>query len=358
MGYIETLNIKKGSKFDLKKIFADISNINDIEEKVTKEGSYTADIYDNHTDSIVDLSITVFEINNKKYKVIIIKDISEKYKLEKVLLECEMIKQEDIMKNEFFSNISHELKTPLNIIYSANQLLDASINKDNFKDTYIKYSSCMNINCKRMLRLIDNIVDMTKLDIGFKSPNFENYDIVKTVEDMTLSVVSYAKVKGIELIFDTQIEELNIKCDIDMLERIILNLLSNSIKFSEQGGYILVEVFNNKDWVCIKIKDDGIGIPFDIQPKIFDRFVQGDKSIRRQKEGSGIGLSLVKSFVDLMEGEIYLESDGKKGTEVTVLLPNKLFIGDKCTLNQDYEVNIQRVQLELSDIYELYGNYD
>ena len=205
-----------------------------------------------------------------------------------------------------------------------------------------------------MLRLIDNIVDITKLDVGFKCPEFDNYNIVKIVEDMTLSVVSYANVKGIEVLFDTDVEELDIKCDPDMIERIVLNLLSNAIKFSEEGSSILVEIFSNKTWVGIKVKDNGIGIPVEIQDKIFDRFVQGDKSMRRKKEGSGIGLSLVKSLVELMDGKIYLESDGKSGTEFTVLLPNKLITEDEKIVHKDYQVDLQRIKLELSDIYELY----
>ncbi|MBC6003058.1 sensor histidine kinase [Paraclostridium tenue] len=357
--YFNNLEIKIGNKFDIEKIYKGELNIHEIEYEISKLGCYSKDIYIKDIDKILDISIQVFEICNKKYRVLTIKDVSEKYELEKALLEYEKIKQEDIIKNEFFSNISHELKTPLNIIYSANQLLGVSVQKSNFKEIYIKYKDCLDINCKRMLRLIDNIVDITKLDVGFKYPEFDNYDVVKIVEDMTLSVASYANIKGIEVLFDTDVEELDIKCDPDMLERIVLNLLSNAIKFSEEGGSILVEIFSDETWVGIKVKDDGIGIPLNIQDKIFDRFVQGDKSMRRKKEGSGIGLSLVKSLVELMDGKIYLQSDGKNGTEFTVLLPNKLVEEEDKKVHKDYHVDLQRIQLELSDIYELYKDeYD
>ena len=357
--YFNNLEITIGNKFDIEKVYKGQLNINEIECEISEFGCYSKDIYIKDIDKILDISIQLFEICNKKYRVLTIKDVSEKYELEKALLEYEKIKQEDVIKNEFFSNISHELKTPLNIIYSANQLLSVSVQKSNFKEIYIKYKDCLDINCKRMLRLIDNIVDITKLDVGFKYPEFDNYNIVKIVEDMTLSVASYANIKGIEVLFDTDVEELDIKCDPDMLERIVLNLLSNAIKFSEEGGSILVEIFSNETWVGIKVKDDGIGIPLNIQDKIFDRFVQGDKSMRRKKEGSGIGLSLVKSLVELMDGKIYLESDGKSGTEFTVLLPNKLVEEEDKKVHKDYHVDLQRIQLELSDIYELYKDeYD
>ena len=357
--YFNNLEITIGNKFDIEKVYKGQLNINEIECEISEFGCYSKDIYIKDIDKILDISIQLFEICNKKYRVLTIKDVSEKYELEKALLEYEKIKQEDVIKNEFFSNISHELKTPLNIIYSANQLLSVSVQKSNFKEIYIKYKDCLDINCKRMLRLIDNIVDITKLDVGFKYPEFDNYNIVKIVEDMTLSVASYANIKGIEVLFDTDVEELDIKCDPDMLERIVLNLLSNAIKFSEEGGSILVEIFSNETWVGIKVKDDGIGIPLNIQDKIFDRFVQGDKSMRRKKEGSGIGLSLVKSLVELMDGKIYLQSDGKSGTEFTVLLPNKLVEEEDKKVHKDYHVDLQRIQLELSDIYELYKDeYD
>lgn len=347
-------SLEIGNKFDILEIFEGISDINQVEKQLLKKGSYIKDIYTKKDNNILDLSIHLLEINNKKYKVLSIRDVSEKYKLERALLEYEAIKEEDKMKNEFFANISHELKTPLNIIYSTNQLLDISMDKSNFKDLYARYSTSLNINCKRMLRLIDNIVDMAKFGVEFKSPNYNNYNIVNVIEEMTMSVVNYANIKGIDLVFDTEEEEVNIKCDLDMLERIVLNLLSNAVKFSDEGSSIFVKISKNDNWVSIKVKDNGIGIDPEIQPRIFDRFVQGDKSIRRKKEGSGIGLSLVKSFVELMDGKIYLNSDGKNGTEFTVLLPNKLIESNIEENQVDYFVDLERVQLELSDIYEVY----
>ncbi|MGL5329593.1 MAG: sensor histidine kinase, partial [Peptostreptococcaceae bacterium] len=228
-----------GDRLDLKKIFKSEVDINEIENSIKATNSYRKDIYLDFDDSILDFSIHLFEMSNKKFKIISIIDISAKYKLEKALLEHEVMRKEEIVKNEFFSNISHELKTPLNVIYSTNQLLDISSNKNDFNEIYKKYSESLNINCKRMLRLIDNIVDITKLDVGYKKPNFQNYNIVSVVEDMTLSVINYAKIKDIEIIFDTDVEEINIKLDLDMLERIILNLLSNAIKFSDNNSTII-----------------------------------------------------------------------------------------------------------------------
>lgn len=343
-----------GDNLNLEKIFKDEINIEEIESSIKANNIYRKDIYLELDDSILDFSVHLFEVSNKKFKIISIVDISAKYKLEKALLEYEVIKKDEVIKNEFFSNISHELKTPLNVIYSTNQLLDISASKSNFNEIYEKYSEALSINCKRMLRLIDNIVDITKLDVGYKEPKFQNYNIVSVVEDMTLSVVNYAKAKDIYIVFDTDTEEINIKLDLDMLERVVLNLLSNAIKFSNSNSMVIVKIVTNKEWIEIKVIDNGIGIDPEMQSKIFERFVQGDKSIRRKKEGSGIGLSLVKSFVELMDGNIYLKSDGKSGSEFTVQLPNQVIVDNDKVVYNNYNVDEERIQLEFSDIYELF----
>ena len=222
-----------------------------------------------------------------------------------------------------------------------------------FREVYEKHKQCLNLNCKRMLRLIDNIVDITKIDVGFTKPKFANCDIVRVIEEITLSVVNYAENKNINIVFDTEIEEHIIKCDSSMIERAMLNLLSNAIKFTKENGNIVVNLYKDEQWVHIIVKDDGIGIPIGIQGMIFERFVQGDKSLTRLNEGSGIGLSIVKSIVELYNGEIYLDSDGENGTAFEILLPNEKLEGDKYEYN--YEIDIDKIELEFSDIYELYS---
>ncbi|MPM86555.1 Adaptive-response sensory-kinase SasA [bioreactor metagenome] len=168
-----------------------------------------------------------------------------------------------------------------------------------------------------------------------------------------MSVVNYAKHKKINIVFDTEIEEKIIKCDEDMMERAMLNLLSNAIKFTKQNGNVLVNMYADEKWIHIIVKDDGMGIPIEMQGTIFERFVQNDKSLTRLNEGSGIGLSIVQSAVKLNEGEIYLDSDGKNGTEFEILLPNKKLEGEDLD-DRIYKVDVSNIELELSDIYELY----
>ncbi|ATD55370.1 HAMP domain-containing histidine kinase [Clostridium chauvoei] len=225
-------------------------------------------------------------------------------------------------------------------------------------DTYRKYDKTIKQNCFRMLRLINNLVDITKIDSGFIKIKLTNYDIVSLVENITLSTIPYAKSKNISLVFDTLIEELEIKCSPEYIERIILNLLSNAVKFTNDGGNILVFIDSDEEWVTIKIKDDGIGIPTELREIIFERFMQIDKSFQRAKEGSGIGLALVKSLVELQDGKIYLNSDNiTGGSEFMIKLPNEKIDLEEIK-RENFEKNsskflVDTVSIEFSDIYEI-----
>ena len=270
------------------------------------------------------------------------------------------IKEIEKAKTQFFANLSHEIKTPINIIYSCFQLLDINKGKGETElwNSYNKYYGTIKQNCYRLLRLVNNLVDITKIDSGFMKLNFINYEIVSLVEDITLSIVPYVESKNITVLFDTYVEELVIKCDPESLERVILNLLSNAVKFSNENGNITVLLDANKDFVIIKVKDDGIGIAPEVSDYVFERFAQEDKSFNRKKEGSGIGLSLVKSLVELHGGVVYLEKNVEQGCEFVIKLPNKILDESKNeeikSIDIDNKPLIQKVNIEFSDIYELY----
>lgn len=266
----------------------------------------------------------------------------------------------DKLKTEFFCNISHELRTPLNIILTAVQLLD-SINSDpddkpdKFSLAFEKYKKIIKQNGYRLLRLINNIIDLTKVDSGFFEIDLCNHNIVEIVEDITISVVDYVKSKNIELIFDTNIEEKIIACDEEKIERIMLNLLSNAIKYTKPGGTIKVEITDLESEVMISVKDTGIGIPINKLEIIFERFRQVDELLTRKSEGSGIGLSLVKSFVEAHGGTISANSVEGFGSEFIIKLPVKTIQGtelhDKFSNSSNFEKKIEKISIEFSDIY-------
>ncbi|MDP4143384.1 MAG: PocR ligand-binding domain-containing protein [Bacillota bacterium] len=281
-------------------------------------------------------------------------------------LEIEVIKKDLLLeesnkynqlKTQLFSTISHELKTPLNIIFSSVQLMESIYDNPSLsiEKAFPKYSGIMKQNCYRLVRLIDNLIDMNKIELGFYSLELRNNNIVKIVEDITLSIVEYAKQKDISIIFDTEMEEQIIACDSEKLERIMLNLLSNSIKFTKPGGSIFVSIYSSGGYILVCVKDTGIGIPENMHKEIFDTFTQVDSSFRRNAEGSGIGLSLVKSLVEMHGGEIQVESELDKGSEFIIKLPIRLV--DNNSYNE-YEKeanhisgNVDKIKIEFSDIY-------
>lgn len=271
----------------------------------------------------------------------------------------EVLQESEKTKSEFFANISHEFKTPINVIYSSVQLLNLYKNKNDreFMGYYLKYKNNIKQNCLRSFKLIDNIIDASRINKGNYEANFNNINIVELVEKITNSITPYVEIKNIMVIFDTNIEELIIKCDVYMVERIILNLLSNAIKFTPKNGKIIVSVNDKENEVEIRVRDTGIGIPKEMKDKIFNKFTQVDKSLNRSKEGSGIGLSLVKSLVDLLNGKIYLNTEYKNGSEFVLNLPkDKIVEGEWSDYKKEgYKLNVEKISVELSDIYDLYS---
>jgi signal transduction histidine kinase len=182
----------------------------------------------------------------------------------------------------------------------------------------------------------------------------QNQNIVKIVEDITMSIVGFTDMKGINLLFDTDIEEKVIACDVDKIERIILNLISNAIKFTDCGGSIFVNIFEKGDYIEIIVKDTGIGIPNDKQEVIFERFVQVEQTLTRNNEGSGIGLSMAKSFVEMHGGTLTVSSEYGKGSSFIIELPVTILKTEEDIVHfEDVErqQRIERINIEFSDIY-------
>lgn len=259
------------------------------------------------------------------------------------------------MQEEFFANISHELKTPLNIIFSTAQLFELYLKTNSLmenKDNIIKKISIIRQNCYRLTKLISNIVDLSKIESGFFQLNLSNENIVDVVENIVQSVSEYVKSKGLSITFDTNTEEKIIACDPNKIERIILNLISNAVKFSEPEDEIYVEILDKNHVVEISVKDNGIGIDKEHLDSIFERFKQVDKSFTRNAEGSGIGLCLVKSIVKLHGGKIKVESKLGQGSKFIIELPSKTIEkSKKDNENKMLNSNVEMINVEFSDIY-------
>ena len=253
------------------------------------------------------------------------------------------------IKTHFISNISHELKTPINVIMSAIQLINYNTKES---PSYSKNKNTLAIiddNCKRLLRLINNLIDVQKHELDDTKLNLSAVNVVNLIEMLVASVVPYAESKNLNLIFDTNKEDVILKVDADKLERIMLNLLSNAIKFSKPNGEIRVTL-NFEDCLYISVADNGIGIAKENLNKIFDKFTQLDTSFSRKNEGSGIGLSIVKSFVLLHNGKISVKSELNKGTSFLIELPLTETSNIE-TEDASYDNLSENVKIELSDIY-------
>lgn len=285
------------------------------------------------------------------------------YKEKAQLLE--EVKEYEALRSTFFANISHELRTPLNVILSAQHMIVCIVNDKEFsnekKETKIlHYNKIIKRNSYRLIRLISNLIDMTKIDAGSFDLHLENQDIIKIVENITQSVVPFVECKDICITFQSNINDKIIACDPDKIERIMLNLISNAVKFTPQGGSISVGIIDAADRIVITVKDTGIGIPISMQEKIFQRFVQVEHSTKRVQEGSGIGLSLVRSIVEMHKGSISLNSREDFGSEFIIELPAyRLTDSNSATANESIRDNaninsckIEKINIEFSDIYK------
>lgn len=342
------------------------------EEVIGKDASSIDKLMDIHENTLEsDLEV----INNKKRKVYIEQvTIKDKVKIFEIIKEPffdsygnlvgiiaigrDVSHRTEIerLRLEFFANLSHELRTPLNLIFSSLQTLE--LLEGNLLDENVRmknYIEIINQNSKRLLKLVNNLIDSTKFDCGFYEYNPQNKDIVYFVENIAMSVAEFAKQNDITLTFDTNVEEKIIAFDLEKLERTILNLLSNSIKYTNYQGKIEVILNDCGETFNITVKDNGIGIPKDKLHVIFDRFKQVEDRLRKRSEGSGIGLSLVKDLVKIQGATIKVKSEVGVGSEFTVKLPCKVLDQEEY-INKtyyDYARNgvIERMNVEFSDIY-------
>ena len=272
------------------------------------------------------LVIVILFIINNKYKL---KYLDRLVKLRTKELEEQMIKNEELYnnnikieenKNKYLVNLSHELRTPLNVISSTNQLLLELSKKDNIKsDKLAYYIDISERNCNRLLNLVNNILDNTKLQSKMYTLNLKEVDIIYLVEETSLTLIDYIKSKSIELIIDPEVEEKVILCDDYEIERCIVNLVSNAAKFTPEGGNITITIKDLDDKVMISVLDTGVGIEEKYHKTIFDRFNQVDND--ESKGGSGLGLSITSKIVELHKGEIYVESKVGEGSNFVIILP-------------------------------------
>lgn len=223
-------------------------------------------------------------------------------------------------KGEFIANMSHEIKTPLNIIIGFSEIM-SEMQLDRKKQ--VEYLNNINISGKHLLALTNDIINISKIDSGNICLNYEDINIQNLIMDMINTINILAKNKNIEIFQKT--EKIEMKADPKMLNQIMYNLLSNAIKFTHQNGKIIVKAETIGDELVISIEDNGIGIPKEDFDKIFEEFRQVDSSYARRQEGAGLGLAITKKLIELHNGEIHVESSKDKGSKFWFTLPLNTF---------------------------------
>jgi signal transduction histidine kinase/ligand-binding sensor domain-containing protein/CheY-like chemotaxis protein/AraC-like DNA-binding protein len=252
-----------------------------------------------------------------------IQKLRAQFSIEKEREEAQRMHELDLMKIKFFTNVSHEFRTPLSLIMAPVDKILKQINEPDVQ----RQLMLVNRNAKRLLNLVNQLLDFRKMEYQELKLHKMNGNIIGFIKDLSFAFTDVADQKNIRFVFDTEIETYFTSFDHDKIERIMFNLLSNAYKFTHEGGQVSVLINlidkgeKNEILLEIRVVDTGIGIATDKLNKIFDPFFQNDLPGSMLNQGSGIGLSITKEFVKLHEGEIFVESELNQGSCFTVLLP-------------------------------------
>lgn len=226
---------------------------------------------------------------------------------------AEELSKNEVLKTDFVSNVSHEIKTPLSIIQNYSMILQNDKLTKEEEKTYLKE---MVLATKRLSDLISNILKLNKLENQKLDVELNKFNLG---EELRVSILQFEELidkKNIDL--ECEIDDVYVYSSKELLQLVWNNLISNAIKFSDDNGKIIVRVSENYNFACVEIEDNGCGMSEDVGKRIFDKFYQGDTS--HSKEGNGLGLALVKKVIDILGGEIYVESEINKGSKFIIKL--------------------------------------
>ena len=296
----------------------------------------------------IDISLAVVKREEEGTLIVVFRMLDYEFKSIQLEKELNKMKEKNKFKTEFLSNVAYDIKKPINTIFEINnKLID---NKGNYNSENINnHTRLVTQNCYRLIKILNNIEYVSKIDNGTCTLELRKFDIVKFVDNIVKISRSYTDKKGIHISFKSEINKKILALDIDKVEKIILNILSNAIKFTDTGGKIDINLYIEKENVCISIKDTGIGIPKDKKDIIFENFEQIDTTLSRGCEGTGMGLSVVKKLANLNNIKINVESELNKGSEFKIILPNNIL--SKNIKLQDQFTQNEKIDIEFSDIY-------
>lgn len=269
------------------------------------------------------IEIRFFNSNNQDTECILIfKDLTEKIKLSDMKEELQEISIREEIKKNFLANISHDLKIPVNVIYSAIQL-EKILLVNNDIQKIKSYNEISKENCLILTKFTNNLIDISKIDSENLETNLSLDNIVEFIEDYLFSLSLYIKNSGLDIIFDTNEEEIYIYFDKEMMQRVILNLISNSIKFTHEGGVIFVKIEDFSEYVLIELGDNGIGMSKKFISRAFNKYEMESRHKNSSATGFGVGLFVVFNLIKAQDGDIEIRSEIGKGTNFSIKLYKK-----------------------------------
>ena len=296
----------------------------------------------------VDISLAIVKREEEGSLIVVFRMLDCEFKSTQLEKELNRIKEKNKFKTEFLSNVAYDIKKPINKIFETNNNLIENKGKYN-SENINNHTRLVKQNCYRLIRLLSNIEYVSRIDNGTCTLELRKCDIVKLLENIVKISKTYTDKKGIDISFKSEVNKKILSLDIDKVEKIILNILSNAIKFTDTGGKIDINLYMQNEQVCISIKDTGIGIPKDKTEVIFENFEQLDTTLSRGCEGTGMGLSVVKKLANLNNIKINVESELNKGSEFIITLPNNIV--SKNIKLQDKFAQDEKIDIEFSDIY-------
>ncbi|MBS4538267.1 PAS domain S-box protein [Clostridium sp. D2Q-11] len=313
------------------------------------------------TGEIINLVISTiqFDLNNKPATMVVANRI-DKQEILKLASELEE-KEEELKrlnsfnksKSEFFAVMSHELKTPLNVNLSTIQLLDLYMNNDLWEDKFEsikKHLYTLKKNCFRQLKIVNNSIDISKVSLNDFETRFKYYDIVDILIQIVNTINHTIHYKEIKTCFNTTFNKKIVKIDPNVIQKVVLNLISNAYKVSKEKDIVNVTLTEVGGQAIITVEDNGPGISEEYVDSIFEPFSQMGSILTRPHEGVGLGLSLVKSLLEIHGGKLDIQTNIGLGSRFSVILPKEDFKIKVLNLNK-HEVEKQIVQVNFSDLF-------
>ncbi|MEM7580748.1 MAG: response regulator, partial [Cyanobacteria bacterium P01_A01_bin.80] len=264
---------------------------------------------------------------------------------QKTRQQAERLLELDKQKTEFFQNISHEFRTPITLIQGP---LESAVSTG--EGLSHEQSNIALRNSRRLLRLVNQLLDLQRLDAGRMQPSFRKCDLVEFVNQIVESFRPYCEKKELNLL--TELDECPaVYLDIEKFDKVVYNLLSNAMKFTPQNGSITVRLQYDDQNCVLQVEDTGIGIAKEQIPHLFERFRQAEGSENRSYEGTGLGLALVKELVEAHGGNVSVDSIYDSGTTFTIYLqPGSAHLNASQVVETLSEVNLSRAAVELADL--------